>query len=236
MLDTIKDILSSADHVVALTGAGVSTASGIPDFRSSEGLWSEDKSREELMSRDFFDQNPEEFWHHYKSIFKLKLLQNYGPNAVHRFLLDLEKKGKRVDVVTQNVDGLHTAAGNGNVLEYHGTLKTATCPDCYKTYPLEKILSEDVPTCTCGSIPKPDVVLFGDMIQYHEEAERLVRKADVTLVLGTSLSVMPFNMLPMAAGGVKILINNQPTDKDYMFDYYIHDDLSEVVAYLNRKE
>ncbi|WP_347860754.1 NAD-dependent protein deacylase [Salimicrobium sp. PL1-032A] len=234
MLDTIKDLLSRAEHIAVLTGAGVSTASGIPDFRSSEGLWTEDRSREELMSRQFFDRSPEEFWYHYKSIFRLKLLQNYGPNAVHRFLFDLEQRGKHVDVVTQNVDGLHTAAGNTNVLEYHGSLQTATCPDCLQTYPLDKILAEDVPSCSCGSIPKPDVVLFGDMIPFHDEAEKVVRQADVTLVLGTSLSVMPFNMLPMAAGGVKVLINNQPTDKDYIFDYCIHDDLSAVIDQLNR--
>ncbi|SIS38378.1 NAD-dependent protein deacylase [Salimicrobium flavidum] len=232
MIAAIKDIIKNSNHIAVLTGAGVSTASGIPDFRSSEGLWTAERSREELMSSAFFHENPEEFWHYYKSIFKLKLLQNYGPNQVHRFLNELEYGRERVDIVTQNVDGLHTAAGNGNVIEYHGTLKTASCPVCGTTFSLEKVIEETIPYCSCGNILKPDVVLFGDMIRFHEEAENLVKKADLTLVLGTSLSVMPFNMLPMVATGTKILINNYPTDKDYMFDYCIHDDLSEVIEKL----
>lgn len=232
MITTIKSIIRNADRIAVLTGAGVSTASGIPDFRSSEGLWTADRSREELMSSDFFYRNPEDFWHYYKSIFQLKLLQNYGPNQVHRFLSELETNSTKVDVITQNVDGLHTAAGNSNVIEYHGTLKTATCPECATVYSLEKVIDEPVPRCSCGNILKPDVVLFGDMIHFHEEAERLVSQADLTLVLGTSLSVMPFNMLPMAASGTRVLINNFPTDKDYLFDYCIHDDLSEVIEKL----
>lgn len=234
MIQQIKSLINNSDNIAVLTGAGVSTASGIPDFRSSEGLWTEDKSREELMSADYFYENPERFWQFYKSIFRLKLLQNYGPNQVHYYLKSLEKEGREVNIITQNVDGLHAEAGNENVTEYHGTLKTATCPDCHTTYSFEKVLAEDVPVCACGAVLKPDVVLFGDMIHSHEKAETMVKRADMLLVLGTSLSVMPFNMLPLAATGPKVLINNHPTSMDYMFDYHIHDDLSRVIEQLKK--
>ncbi|WP_328700178.1 Sir2 family NAD-dependent protein deacetylase [Bacillus sp. SB49] len=115
-IEEVRKVLDEAERVVVLTGAGVSTASGIPDFRSSQGLWTEDHSREYYMSADYFHQNPQDFWNKYKEIFRLKLLQDYEPNDVHHFLKQLEA-GRRVSIITQNVDGLHERAGSTDVLE-----------------------------------------------------------------------------------------------------------------------
>ncbi|WP_226578080.1 NAD-dependent protein deacylase [Halobacillus litoralis] len=242
MYETIALNIRSADSIAVLTGAGVSTASGIPDFRSSEGLWSEDHSREYYMSSDYFYTNPEDFWKKYKAIFRMKLLKNYQPNSVHHFIRDLEQKDRSVSVITQNVDGLHSLAQSSNVLEYHGTLNRSTCPACGRSFLLDEIMRAPVPVCDdCGDILKPDVLLFGDLITGHEKAVEMIKQADVLLVMGTSLLVTPFNLLPYDAFQqeytTSILINNEPTDKDHLFDYVIHEDLTEAVqkiqTYLN---
>ncbi|WP_234400634.1 NAD-dependent protein deacylase [Virgibacillus senegalensis] len=230
--------IARADKIAVLTGAGVSTASGIPDFRSAGGIWREDQSREYYMSQEYFYQNPEDFWGKYKEVFRLKLLKNYAPNHVHLFLHHLEQEGKRVSVVTQNVDGLHEAAGNQHVIEYHGNVNTATCPTCGTKYPLDYVMARQVPRCSetgCGDILKPDIVLFGDPITKHDAAEVEVEQADLLLVMGTSLLVSPFNLLPIYAWDNQKpsgLINREPTPMDDQFDVVIHADLSETVKEL----
>ncbi|WP_181349047.1 NAD-dependent protein deacylase [Thalassobacillus sp. CUG 92003] len=238
-LTAIGEALKRSSNIVILTGAGVSTASGIPDFRSSKGLWTTDHSREYYMSADYFSIDPVDFWKKYKNIFKLKLLQDYEPNRVHQFIKDLEIRGKDVSVITQNVDGLHAQAGNADIIEYHGTLNTATCPNCGETYDLDYVMAHTVPYCQnkrCQSIIKPDVVLFGDMITAHNEAESRIDEADFLLVLGSSLFVSPFNLLPDYARFNKNitcgLINKEPTMKDRVFDHVVHDDLSEAISHL----
>lgn len=239
-MDTIKELsnkIKEANHIVFLTGAGVSTASGIPDFRSAGGIWEEDKDREYYMSSDYFSLNPIDFWVKYKSIFQMKLLGTYSPNVTHEFIRELETKGATVSVITQNVDGLHAKAGSQQVVEYHGSLTTATCTICHSKYDLAYVLSNETPTCRdCDEILKPDVVLFGDPITQHDRSEAIIDTADLVIVLGTSLFVMPFNFLPEYAswnrGIPTAIINREPTPKDYVFDYVIHDDLIAVVKKL----
>ncbi|WP_186578540.1 NAD-dependent protein deacylase [Aquibacillus kalidii] len=230
--------IEQAKSIAVLTGAGVSTASGIPDFRSTTGVWTLDHSREYYMSRDYFYEEPEDFWLKYKEIFHLKLLKDYEPNEAHRYLKQLEDKEKNIAIITQNVDGLHTEAGNSNVVEYHGSLNTATCPSCGEQYSLDFVMEKDVPFCSalgCGDVLKPDIVLFGDPIIKHGEAEYIIENSDFLLVLGTSLQVMPFNQLPFAAIGHGLktaLINREATHMDSYFDYVIHEDLLKVTQAL----
>lgn len=229
--------IKRAERIVVLTGAGVSTASGIPDFRSSEGLWTEDHAREYYMSSDYFQRHPDDFWKKYKAIFRLKLLQEYRPNDVHQFIHELESERRNVSVITQNVDGLHQLAGSSSVLEYHGTLNQSFCQDCGRSYSLESVMETMVPECReCGTTLKPGVMLFGDLITAHDEAERIIREADLLLVMGTSLQVTPFSLLPYFARehgrAASILINNEPTDKDNWFDIVLHEDLSCAVQQL----
>ncbi|WP_074599635.1 NAD-dependent protein deacylase [Sediminibacillus halophilus] len=237
----LADEIDNANSIAVLTGAGVSTASGIPDFRSANGIWQEDQSREYYMSREYFHKDPEDFWVKYKEIFRLKLLKNYAPNHVHRYLREMEQKGKQISIVTQNVDGLHTAAGNQHVIEYHGNLNTATCPACGMQYPLVHVMTEQVPHCIqagCGDILKPDIVLFGDPITKHDEAEAAVQQADLLLVMGTSLFVSPFNLLPVYAwDGRKPsgLINRESTPMDDQFEFVIHADLSRTIKELKKE-
>ncbi|SFJ89827.1 NAD-dependent protein deacetylase, SIR2 family [Halobacillus dabanensis] len=239
MYETIALHLRSSENIVVLTGAGVSTASGIPDFRSSEGLWTEDHSREYYMSSDYFFHDPEDFWKKYKAIFRMKLLKNYRPNTVHRFIQELESEDRKVSVITQNVDGLHTLAGSSKVLEYHGTLNRSSCPTCGRSYSLDDVMAVPVPVCRdCGDILKPDVLLFGDLITAHDEAEEIIENADLLVVMGTSLFVTPFNLLPYLAfeqdHTTSMIINNEPTDKDHLFDYVLHEDLSEAVRKIEK--
>ena len=193
------------------------------------------------MSSDYYYKNPEDFWMKYKEIFGIKLLKDYQPNAVHYFLRDLERKGKQITVVTQNVDGLHSLAGNEHVIEYHGNLSTATCPHCSTTYDLTYIMKEQVPRCNqagCGDTLKPDIVLFGDPITHHNEAEQAIDSSELVIVLGTSLLVTPFSLLPDFAAfhtdSLLAIINKESTPKDQLFDYIIHDDLVETITKIDR--
>lgn len=237
-LETAAKMIAGASSIAVLTGAGVSTASGIPDFRSTTGLWTADEAREYYISNHYFHKDPVDFWKKYKDIFRVKLLKDYGPNHVHRYLRDLEVNGKQIAVITQNVDGLHTLAGNEHVIEYHGTLNSATCPNCGRSYDLPYLLAAETPVCeSCEHVLKPDVVLFGDPITEHDRAERAIQQSELVLVLGTSLLVSPFNMLPEYAsslGKPSILINREPTVMDELFDIVIHDDLSEIVQQLQK--
>ncbi|MDQ0207774.1 NAD-dependent protein deacylase [Alkalicoccobacillus murimartini] len=238
----LTEMIESASTITVLTGAGVSTASGIPDFRSANGLWSEDRSREYYMSNRYFSEDPVDFWKKYKEIFRIKLLKDFEPNPVHYFLRDLEKLEKRIYVITQNVDGLHKAAFSSDIIEYHGSLDTATCPSCGTSMTLERILAEETPRCfrdECRVIVRPDVVLFGDPITKHGQAEVCVQSSELLLTMGTSLQVSPFNLLPeYAVYDVHIptaIINREETVMDSLFDCKVFGDLSETVQLLNHK-
>ncbi|ADO59759.2 SIR2 family NAD-dependent protein deacylase [Paenibacillus polymyxa] len=146
-LNTLVTWIQQAKKITVLSGAGISTDSGIPDFRSSAGVWTNDTSRQYIMSLSYFNRHRREFWAAYKDIFKIKLAGDFKPNYGHQFLAELETEGKMIDIFTQNVDGLHQLAGSKKVYEVHGSMRIAHCTNCGETYDLEYMRSEAVPTC-----------------------------------------------------------------------------------------
>lgn len=228
----LRQMLEQAETIVALTGAGMSTESGIPDFRSANGLWSRSMSLAEVVSIDYFRRDPEAFWQAFRDIFRIKLIGDYRPNAGHQFLAELEQQGKRVTVLTQNIDGLHARAGSSRVLELHGSLLTASCPGCGTTHALDYILHHPLPICRlCHDVLKPDVVLYGEAVPLIDLAFDAALQADLLLVLGSSLEVSPVNLIPLEAaqaGVATALINYTPTRMDHAFDLRIQGGIGET--------
>lgn len=239
----VEELIREGNHLVVLTGAGMSTASGIPDFRSDNGIYETTENPERYLSRYYYNGYPKDFWVHYKEIFSLKLMGNYQPNAGHYALATLNENHK-VTVLTQNVDGLHQQAGSRQVFEMHGSIQMATCPKCKTRYDLNYINKEAFPRCSktngkgrvCQFILKPDVVLFGDDVRHYKEAEEAIRQADIFIVLGSSLLVKPVSELPSLAKrmGVKsILVNRESSPKDTLFDYVFHEEIDTFFSKLN---
>ena len=190
----LQDIIDHANHIVFFTGAGVSTASGIPDFRSTDGLYNQKYQfpSEEILSHHFFLQQTKEFFRFYRD---KMLYPNVKPSYVHRYIASLEKRQKKVTVITQNIDGLHQLAGSTNVLELHGSVLRNTCMQCHTKYSLDNILTmETVPHCPkCDGIIKPDVVLYEEGLDETilNQSLHALQTADTCIVLGTSLVVYP---------------------------------------------
>lgn len=233
MVQALEEILAKSSRIVFFGGAGVSTESGIPDFRSVDGLYHQkyDYPPETILSHTFWEQNPEEFYRFYRD--KL-IVKGAKPNAAHLRLAKLEKQGKLKAVVTQNIDGLHQLAGSQNVLELHGSELRNTCLSCGKKYGMEKILqSEGVPTCTCGGVIKPDVVLYGEQLNEGDlrKAIRYAAEADLMIVAGTSLVVYPVAGLVeyLRAGAKLAIVNRDPTPYDGKADLVIREDLVAVL-------
>jgi NAD-dependent deacetylase len=220
-----------------LTGAGVSTESGIPDFRSPTGLWARFDPLE-YGSIDAFRAGPHKVWSFYKP--RVAMLTESEPNAAHRALAELERLGLVEAVVTQNIDLLHERAGSREVVEVHGSIRSATCPGCGKQQPLERVLEllteADAPACpSCGAILKPDVVFFGELLPAEaiERASALARKAGLLLVVGSALEVYPVAALPeetLAAGGELAIVNRGPTRYDTRATLRIDGSAGEVLA------
>jgi NAD-dependent deacetylase len=214
-------LLSAARRAVALTGAGVSTASGLPDFRSPGGLW-DGVDPMAIASRSALERRPEAFYAFYRG--RLERLGLAAPNAAHLALGALQQGGRLHAIITQNVDGLHQAAGADAVIEVHGNLREAACTGCGRIGPIELIrraLAQDrLPRCeTCGALLKPNVVLFEDLLPLDawQQAIDAARAADVMLVAGSSLQVVPAASLPeetLEAGGRLIIVNREPTPFD----------------------
>ncbi|HYZ19772.1 MAG TPA: NAD-dependent deacylase [Gaiellaceae bacterium] len=206
---------------VVLTGAGVSTESGIPDFRSPTGIWAEFDPLE-YASFAAFRRDPAKVWRFYAPRFAM--LTDAEPNAAHLALAELERRGLVRAVVTQNIDLLHERAGSRDVVEVHGSIRTSTCPDCGAVYPLTEVVellrSAEAPACpTCGAVLKPDVVFFGEQLPVAaiDRAYELARGAGVLLVVGSTLEVWPVAELPLttlAAGGAFAIVNKGPTALD----------------------
>lgn len=235
-IDALCDILRESDNIVFFGGAGVSTASGIPDFRSSDGLYSKKLSKhftpEEAVSHSFFVRHPEDFFEFYKSslIYKDAL-----PNGCHIALAKLEKAGKLKAVVTQNIDGLHQAAGSKNVFELHGSVMRNYCTKCGAFYDENFVLQSDgVPKCTkCGAIVKPDVVLYEEGLDEKviNGAISAIMQADTLIIGGTSLAVYPAaGLINYFRGETIILINKTKTPADNEADIVINDDISKVMS------
>ncbi len=232
----LQDIIDHARHVVFFTGAGVSTDSGIPDFRSQDGLYNQEYKYppEEIISHHFFMNDPEEFYRFYKN---KMLCLDAEPNYVHKYIAQLEKRGKSLGVVTQNIDGLHQKAGSKRVYELHGSIMRNYCEECGKYYPAEFIRNCDgVPKCeVCGSMIKPDVVLYEEGLSdaVLRGAIAAIQSADVLIVLGTSLIVYPAASLLRFFGGKHlVLINRSITPYDREADLLIQDSFANVFPYL----
>ncbi|MBQ6411888.1 MAG: NAD-dependent protein deacylase [Ruminococcus sp.] len=232
-LDKLKEIINGAKRIVFFGGAGVSTESGIPDFRSADGLYHQkyDYPPEEILSHTFFMRKPEEFFRFYRD---KMLCLTAKPNKAHLKLAQWEKEGKLRSVVTQNIDGLHQAAGSVRVHELHGSVLRNHCMKCGKFYGVEKIAqSEGVPTCECGGIIKPDVVLYEEALPEDTVMQALddIRSADVLIVAGTSLTVYPAaSYIRYFGGDHMILINRDAAPSDHTADLVIHDKVGEVLS------
>ncbi|MFC6333459.1 NAD-dependent protein deacylase [Paenibacillus septentrionalis] len=230
-LEQLAAIITKARHIAVLSGAGISTASGIPDFRSENGIYTKVERVEYLLSETYYYQHPKQFWISFKEIFQLDQMDSYKPNAAHELLAELEHKlGKQVTIITQNVDGLHRKAGSTHILEAHGTIASAHCPTCKRSYSLAHVLEKDVPRCTIDNfILKPDVVLFEGRVQHLEEAYEAAQNCDLFLTLGSSLEVYPVKELPYYASRAErpatAIINLSPTSQDELFNIVIHDEL-----------
>lgn len=231
-IQRLKEIIENSDNVVFFGGAGVSTESGIPDFRSTDGLYNQkfDYPPEVILSRDFFRDNTEEFYDFYR---KKMIITNAKPNAAHYALSELEKRGKLKAVITQNIDGLHQLAGTKNIYELHGTTLKNHCQKCGKFFDMEKIVdSQGVPTCDCGGVIKPDVVLYGEHLPVLAVSGALnaLKAADVLIVAGTSLTVQPAaGFLNFYHGKHLILINRDETPYDDRADIIIRQKVGEVL-------
>ncbi|HZK38681.1 MAG TPA: NAD-dependent protein deacylase [Clostridia bacterium] len=234
--DALKKILSAGDNIVFFGGAGVSTESGIPDFRSADGLYSQKYSYppETMLSYTFFAEHTEEFFDFYRDIM---LYLDAKPNPAHTVLARLEEKGKLTAVITQNIDGLHQTAGSSNVLELHGSVHRNYCVKCKKFFDIDKIIStKGVPLCECGGTIKPDVVLYEEGLDNDTMAGAVdfISKADVLVVGGTSLNVYPAAGLVRYFSGSKfVLINKSKTSLDRQANLVINDSIGAVFQAMN---
>ena len=231
-IQELQEIIDNSTHIVFFTGAGVSTASGIPDFRSTDGLYNQKYQfpPEEILSHHFFKQHTEEFFRFYRD---KMLYPDVKPSFVHQYIATLEKRNKKVTVITQNIDGLHQLAGSTNVLELHGSVLRNTCMQCHTKYSLDEILKMDtVPHCPkCNGIIKPDVVLYEEGLDETilNQALHALQTADTCIVLGTSLVVYPAAGLLRYFGGDKlVLINRDQTSYDSTADLTTHDDFINI--------
>lgn len=213
----LKNLIDQSKSIVFFGGAGVSTESGIPDFRSTDGLYNSKYKYppEVILSHDFFFNYTEEFYRFYR---EKMIYSEAKPNKAHAALAKLELEGKLNTIITQNIDNLHQKAGSQDVLELHGSIYRNYCTDCHQFYPLEAIInSKDVPRCTCGGIIKPDVVLYGEQLDNAiiNQAILVLKKADLLIIGGTSLSVYPAASLINYFGGKStVVINKSPTSAD----------------------
>lgn len=231
----LREIVSSSDNIVFFGGAGVSTESGIPDYRSAGGLYSRSDhySPETILSHSFFESHPEEFYAFYRD----KLLHlEAKPNSAHIALAKLERTGRLRAVITQNVDGLHQQAGGKTVLELHGSVHRNYCTQCKKSYGVAEIAgTQGVPRCGCGGVIRPDVVLYEESLNMDtlERAVRYITDAQVLIVGGTSLNVYPAaGLLEYYTGGSLVIINKSPTQADRRADLLIADSLGKILGEL----
>lgn len=225
----LQTMIDESNNIVFFGGAGVSTASGIPDFRSSTGLYHKYPYRAETMlSHTYFMHHTEDFFQFY---FREMIHKEAKPNACHKKLMELEKVGKLQAIITQNIDGLHQMAGSKNVLELHGSVQKNTCMKCHKKYTLEEIEKSHI--CTCGGTIKPDVVLYEEPLPngMFEAAIEAISKCDTFIIGGTSLAVYPANSLVQFFHGKNlVVVNLEETSLDKKATLVIHDDIAKVFS------
>lgn len=234
-INKLQSIIDESNDIVFFSGAGVSTLSGIKDFRSKDGLYNMKYKfpPELILSSAFFYHNTPEFYKFYRD--KLNCL-DCKPNIIHKYMYKLENMNKLRCIVTQNIDGLHTKAGNNNVYELHGTIYKNHCIRCKKSYDAEYIFnSKNVPLCECGGIIKPDVVLYGEMLDEDilNSSIKAISSCDTLIVAGTSLTVEPASSLvKLFKGKNLVIINRDATSYDNIASLVIHDDFKNVISLL----
>ena len=237
-IDTLIKWIKESNSIVFFGGAGVSTESGLKDFRSKDGLYNEkyDYPPEEILSHHFFLNNTLEFYKFYRD--KLDT-RNFKPNITHEVLALMEKKNKLDCVITQNIDGFHTDAGSKNVYELHGSIKRNYCMDCHKFYDDSYIFnSNDIPKCSCGGIIKPDVVLYEEGLDEDTVSNSIkaIANCDLLIIGGTSLNVYPAaGFINYFRGKHLVLINKDSTSYDSMCDLVIHDSIGKVFEQIKKE-
>jgi NAD-dependent deacetylase len=231
--DKLQEMIRNSNNIVFFGGAGVSTESGIPDFRSVDGLYNEeyDYPPETILSHSFYQKNTEEFFRFYKN---KMICFTAKPNEAHKKLAQLEEAGKIKAIVTQNIDGLHQMAGSKVVLELHGSVHRNYCQKCRKSYDAHFIMNaKEIPTCECGGIVKPDVVLYEEGLDQHtiQEAVTHIRNADILIIGGTSLAVYPAaGLIDYYRGDKLVLINRASTPMDQRADLLISGNIGEIFS------
>ena len=234
-IETLAQMIKSSSNTVFFGGAGVSTESGLKDFRSKDGLYHEKYKYppEEILSHHFFLENQEEFYKFYRD--KLNSL-NYQPNITHIVLAKLEQKGLLNTIITQNIDGFHQMAGSKNVIELHGSVLRNYCMKCNEFYDANKVFStQGIPKCSCGGIIKPDVVLYEEPLNEEdlENAINKVKEAELLIIGGTSLNVYPAaGLINYFKGKHLVLINKEKTPYDTLCDLVIYDNIGKVMKEL----
>ena len=233
-IEKLQELIDSSNNIVFFGGAGVSTESGIKDFRGKNGLYTIKTNRppEYMLSHECLEKEPELFFDYYRENMNCS---SYKPNITHKYLKKLETSGKLKAIITQNIDGLHQKAGSKNVLELHGTTKRNYCQSCQKEYPANYIFeSTDIPKCKCGGIIRPDVTLYGEMLpEAFTHAINYIKNADLMIVAGTSLTVEPASsLLHYFNGKHLVIINNTPTPYNYMAELTIRTELGKVFSKL----
>lgn len=233
-IESLQKIIDESDNIVFFGGAGVSTESGIKDFRGEDGLYKEhyDYPPEYLLSSDCFYNKQEVFYDFYKN--KMNSI-DIEPNVTHKYLTKLEKDGKLKAIITQNIDGLHQKAGSKNVLEIHGTIHKNHCIECGKEYDATYVFnSKRIPKCECGGVIKPDVVLYGEMLpECFNTALEYISKCDTLIVAGTSLTVEPASSLVRLFRGKNlVIINKDNTLYDNIATLVINDKLANIFSKL----
>lgn len=242
----VTGLIRESKYLTILTGAGVSTGSGIPDFRTpGKGIW-EKIDPFKVTSIQAFLENPRRFYHFYRP--RIEMLWKASPNPAHAAIYKMEEMGYLKYLITQNIDNLHRRAGSKKVIEVHGSLREAVCQRCKKKITAQILINkldkgEGVPYCECGGVFKPDVVLFGEILANLEKAILESKKSDLMLVIGSSLQVSPVNFLPeycLNNGGKLIIINLMPTHLDYQAEVVVQEDicifLPEVVKALEKED
>ena len=230
-MEELKNLIKTSNNIVFFGGAGVSTESGIPDFRSKDGLYNQKYKYppEQILSHTFFINKTKDFYDFYKD--KMNCLK-YEPNITHIKLAELEKLGKLKAVITQNIDGLHQKAGSKNVLELHGSVLRNYCDKCHKFYDAKYVFeSNEIPMCTCGGTIKPDVVLYEEGLDNDilEGSIKAIMNADLLIVAGTSLTVQPAaSLINYFKGKNLVLINKDKTPYDNYANLVINENLSKV--------
>ncbi len=237
-VETFRKMVESSNNIVFFGGAGVSTESGIPDFRSVDGLYNQqyDYPPETILSHSFYRRNPLEFYRFYRN---KMLFPDVAPNAAHKKLATLEQEGKLKAVITQNIDGLHQAAGSQNVLELHGSVLRNYCEHCHAFYDIRHIMeSTGIPKCTkCGGPVKPDVVLYEEGLDERtlHAAVSYISHADLLIIGGTSLAVYPAaGLIDYFSGDKLVVINKSPTPRDSFADLVIQGSIGQIFIALDQ--